>query len=127
MSLMSSLALVTIRSSIASPWVGVSTTWVNKLSSMHSRSLLDCLQLTVLLFQQMLGDTSSGLFSHVTSNRMRGNSLKLHQGRFRLDSRKNVFTKRVVKHWNRLPREMVESPSLEVLKRPVDVVLRDMV
>ncbi|KAK4812467.1 hypothetical protein QYF61_026460 [Mycteria americana] len=55
MSLMSSLALVTIRSSIASPWVGVPITWAKKLSSMHSRILLDCLQLAVLLFQQMLG------------------------------------------------------------------------
>ncbi|KAK4828845.1 hypothetical protein QYF61_000902 [Mycteria americana] len=52
---MSSLALVTIRSSIASPRVGVSATWVKKLSSMRSRSLLDCLQLAVLLFQQMSG------------------------------------------------------------------------
>ncbi|KFQ85310.1 hypothetical protein N337_13096, partial [Phoenicopterus ruber ruber] len=55
------------------------------------------------------------------------NGFKLEEGRYRLDERKNFFTKRLVKHWNRLPREVVDAPSLETFKVRLDGALSNLI
>ncbi|KFQ91712.1 hypothetical protein Y956_05777, partial [Nipponia nippon] len=55
------------------------------------------------------------------------NGFELKGGRFRLDIRKKFFTMRAVRHWNRLPREVVDAPSLEVFKARLDGALSNLV
>ena len=80
----------------------------------------------LVAFQYLKGaDKQEGerLFVRVDGDKTRGNGFKVRQGRFGLDIRRKFFTQRVVTHWNRLPKEVVDAPSLEAFKARLDVAL----
>ncbi|KFQ70196.1 hypothetical protein N335_01499, partial [Phaethon lepturus] len=54
------------------------------------------------------------------------NGFKLKEGKFTLDIRKKFFTMRVLRHWNRLPREAVDAPSVETFKARLDGALSNL-
>ncbi|KFQ67974.1 hypothetical protein N335_06546, partial [Phaethon lepturus] len=67
------------------------------------------------------------LFSRACSDRTRGNGFKLKEGRFRLDRSKKLFTMRVVNHWHRLPRQVVDAPSLEIFQVRLEKALSNLI
>ena len=84
----------------------------------------------IAAFQYLKGaykQEGSKLFERVDNSRTKGNGFKLKEGRFRLDVRGKFFTERVVRCWNRLPREVVDAPSLEVFKARLDGALGNLV
>ena len=76
----------------------------------------------IVAFEYLKGSYKKGdrLFSRVCGNRTQRNGFKLKEGKFRLDIRKKSFTVRVVRHWHRLPREVVDAPCLETVKVRLD-------
>uniref|UniRef100_A0A8B9ISR9 Reverse transcriptase domain-containing protein n=1 Tax=Amazona collaria TaxID=241587 RepID=A0A8B9ISR9_9PSIT len=80
----------------------------------------------IAAFQYLKGacrDAGEGLFMRDCSDRTRRDGFKLKQGKFRMDRRKKFFIVRVVSHWNGLPREAVNTPSLAVFKAGLDLAL----
>ena len=68
-----------------------------------------------------------GLFTGAWSGRTTGNGFKLKEGRFRLVTRQKFFMMRMMRDWNRLPREVVDARSLEVFKARLDGALGNLV
>jgi len=84
----------------------------------------------IAAFQYLKGayrKAGEGLFTRACRDRTRGNGLKLKEGRSRLGRRKNFFTVRLVKHWHRLLREVVDAPSLETFEVRLDGTLINLV
>jgi len=84
----------------------------------------------ITAFQYLKGayrKDGDNLFSKACCDRIRSNGFKLNEHRFRLDIRSKFFTMRMVKHWNRFPRELTEFPSLKTLKVSLDGALSSLV
>ncbi|KFO10459.1 hypothetical protein N312_07175, partial [Balearica regulorum gibbericeps] len=97
------------------------------LFSLEKRRLRGDLTAAFQYLKGVYKKAGEGLFMRECSDRTGGNGFKLKEGRFRLGVRKKFFTVRVVRYWNRLPREVVEAPSVEMFKARLDGALGNVV
>ncbi|KAK4811690.1 hypothetical protein QYF61_024762 [Mycteria americana] len=96
------------------------------LFSLEKRRLQGDLTAACQYLKRVYKKAGEGLFTRACSDRTRGNGFKLKEGRCRLDIRKKFFTVRVLRHWNRLPKEAVDAPPLEVFKARMDGALSNL-
>jgi len=97
------------------------------LLSLEKRRLLEHLFAAFQYVKGVYKKNRESLFTRASRDRTSGNGFKLKEGRFRLDISKKFFTKRVVRHWNRLPSEVVDAPSPAVFKIRLDGALSNLV
>ncbi|KFQ61821.1 hypothetical protein N334_02782, partial [Pelecanus crispus] len=98
-----------------------------RLFSLEKRRLRGKLTAAFQYLKGAYRKDGGNLFSKACCDRTRNNGFKLNKNRFRLDIRKKFFTMRMVKHWNRLPREVVEAPSLQTFKVRLDRALSNLI
>ena len=97
------------------------------LFSLEKRRLWGDLTAAFQYLKRAYKKVGEGLFTRACSDRTRHNGFKLKEGRFRLDMWKKFFTVRVVRHWKRLPTEVVDAPSLKVFKARLAGALSNLV
>ncbi|KAJ7419677.1 hypothetical protein WISP_52549 [Willisornis vidua] len=93
----------------------------------EKRKLQDDLIVACQYLKRAKKKDGEGLFMRACSDRVRVSGSKLKENKFRLDPKKKLFTLGMVRHWNRLTREALDAPSLEVFKARLDGALSNLV